>query len=304
MEMALSEIRSDIEAIRDNISLYEETNFISRAEASDYIYFHIIDRIDLLLQEINPPGELLVLKQQAHGLKYHFEKINTDLFLCLREGIQSGVFIGKALRNEIDKYLINDTSTETVYEEIGYDNLDLLINGIFPVLDIPVETKEREPEMVFYQKTPARIIFELAEKGHFMETDVFYDLGSGLGQVSILVNLLTGIKSKGVEFEPEFCNYARVCASELNSKNVEFINADARLMSYSDGTIFFMYTPFVGKILQEVLNIIEADSKKRTIRLFTYGPCTIQVAQQSWLIPIDQNVNDVYKLSEFRSFKL
>ena len=63
--------------------------------------------------------------------------------------------------------------------------------------------------MIYYQKTPARIIFELIKRADFQPGDVFYDLGSGFGQVTMLVNLLTSVVSKGVEFEPAYCKYAK-----------------------------------------------------------------------------------------------
>jgi precorrin-6B methylase 2 len=171
----------------------------------------------------------------------------------------------------------------------------LLIEGT------PVETKERQPEMVFYQPTPARIVLELVEKASLKKEDVFYDMGSGLGQVSMLVNLLSGVRAKGVEFEPAYCDYARRCAKELNLSRVEFINADAREMDYSDGTVFFMYTPFEGKLLQEVLEKLKGESQRRKIRVCTYGPCTLQVSRQSWLKRVDQNGNSVHQLAVFKS---
>jgi SAM-dependent methyltransferase len=155
--------------------------------------------------------------------------------------------------------------------------------------------------MVSYQQTPARIIFELVEKAHLTGEDVFYDLGSGLGQVPTLVHLLTGATAKGIEFEPAYCNYARVCAVGLNLSGVEFINADARTADYSEGTVFFMYTPFEGSILQEVLEKLRGESGRRRIRLFTYGPCTPQVSRQRWLKWVDQNGAHLFKLGVFTS---
>ena len=299
--MALSEIQSEIDAIEDNNSLSKEINFISRSETIDRIDFHIIDRIDQLQTEINPPEQLFALKRRAYSLKRRLEEIDADLFLRIRTNIQSGIYSGTSFKGEIDKYLAN-SPVRLKNGEIGFDNLDLLVNGIFPIQQTPLETKEREAEMVFYQKTPARIIFELAEKTHFTKEDVFYDLGSGLGQVCILVNLLSGVKSTGIEFEPEFCKYANISAKELNLKNIKFINSDARSADYSDGTVFFMYTPFTGQILQEVLEILRHESLKRKITLFTYGPCTIEVANQNWLISASQgNKDDIYRLYEFRS---
>ena len=299
--MLLEEIQSDIIEIENNASIYNESNFADRTDAIDILDFHIIDRINQLLIESSPSAELLALKEQALRLKSILEVINLTLFQNIRSDIQSGTLRGLALKSKIYEYFVDSPSTELEYSDYEYDNLDFLINGIFHIQDIPEETIVRDPEMVYYQKTPARIIFELADKAGFEECDVFYDIGSGLGQPTIIVNLLTGVKSKGVEFEPTFCNYANKCASELKTKNIEFIHSDARLLDYSDGTVFFLYTPFTGKILADVLSILHQRSKKGTIRLFTYGPCTFEVNKQNWLNPMNTKNEDMYMLHEFRS---
>jgi hypothetical protein len=299
--MVLSKIQSDIESIENLKTLYEEQTFDDRADAIDFIDFHVIDRIDQLLTEINPDEELLILRHQANNLKLRLENVNIHLFKRLRQSISSGICTGKAFKNEIDKYITDDPDEQSLSPEIGYDNLDMFINGIFPINNAPVETMEREPEMVYYQKTPSRIIFELVKKAHFTKNDVFYDLGSGLGHVCMLVNLLSEIRSIGIEFEPEFYNYSKYCAAELNLKNVEFINSDVRSADFSDGTVFFMYTPFTGSILETVLDKLRELSRKRIIRIFTYGPCTIEIAKQTWLISTNDNDNEIYRLKEFRS---
>jgi len=129
----------------------------------------------------------------------------------------------------------------------------------------------------------------------------FFDLGSGLGQVAILVNLLAGITVKGIEFEPAFCDYASDCAADLNLSNVTFINVDARKADYSEGTIFFMYTPFKGEILEDVLELLRKESLRRKIKIITYGPCTAQVAVQSWLDLVGPKNPHLYKLAVFTS---
>jgi SAM-dependent methyltransferase len=157
--------------------------------------------------------------------------------------------------------------------------------------------------MVFYQPTPARIIFELVERAEFQKDGTFYDLGSGLGQVVILVNLLSGATAKGVEFDPAYCDYARRCAQELNLSKVDFVNADAREADYADGTAFFLYTPFEGKMLQEVLERLKGEAQRRRIQVYTYGPCTVQVSRQDWLKRVDQKAHHINELAVFRSVR-
>ena len=186
-------------------------------------------------------------------------------------------------------------------DEPGYDSLDALLAGLLLVSDAPEPARELEPEMVSYQPTPARIILELVERMAFTQQDVFYDIGSGLGHVCILVHLLGGVRARGVEHDPAYCDYARRCAGGLNVSDVEFLNVDARVADYSEGTVFFMYTPFEGRMLQQVLGRLGAASRTKRVRLCTYGPCTLVVSRQGWLQPEGQNDDQIYRLAVFTS---
>jgi predicted RNA methylase len=294
------EIQSDIDAIEKNSSLYDEKNFDMRMEVIDFIEFPVIGRIEGLLQKDVEPAQLLLLKYRAEKIKSELEEIDISLFKRLRTNIRQGGYAGKKFKDLVNEY-IDFNSDNNGHQELGYDNLDIFINGLSHFQAMPGQTKDLEPEMVFYQKTPARIVFELVARSHFTKEDVFFDLGSGLGQVAMLVNLLSGITVKGIEFEPVFCDYARDCAKELNLSNVEFINVDARKADYSEGTVFFMFTPFGGEMLQEVLEILRKESLQRKIRIITYGPCTAQVALQGWLDFADPKDDSIYRLGFFTS---
>jgi len=300
LERAIHEIQSEIKIIESNEALYEEANFKGRAEAIDDIESDILERIERLLLAGGQAKDLAALKQYAEMVKNQCEEIDENLFRKLRVGIRSGHCTGAELKRQVVEYT-GYAPTDGEQDEVGYDSLDTFVNGLLPIGCAPRETKEREPEMVFYQPTPVRVVFELIEKANFQREDVFYDVGSGLGQVSILVRLLGGVRAKGVEFEPAYCDYARRCAKELNLSQVEFLCVDARDADYSDGTIFFMYTPFEGRLLQDVLDKLKAESRKREIRVGTYGPCTLSVSRQSWLRRVDQNGDSVYRLGMFRN---
>jgi hypothetical protein len=184
--------------------------------------------------------------------------------------------------------LARQTATNIDEENIGYDELDILLNGLMEVPIVPGEPEERDPDMVFYQPTPARIILKLIERLDMSADDVFYDLGSGLGHVPIAVNLLTGITTRGIEIEESYFRYSTECLKKLCLTDVDFMNVDAREASYDDGTIFYMYTPFQGEILRQILSKLESQSQRRQIKLCTYGPCTALISKQSWLQPIYQ----------------
>jgi predicted RNA methylase len=271
--MAFFEIQSDIEEIAENALLYEAESFDMRVEAIDFIEFHIISQIESLLKNAARTSQLFKLKNRAEKVKSELEAIDAMLFQKVREDIFAGRYKGTAFKNLVKEYVAFNLNDNKYMEEPGYNNLDMFINGLLSFQSIPEPVKDLEPEMVFYQKTPSRMVFELAEKVPFGENDVFFDLGSGLGQVAILVNFLTGITAIGIEFEPAFCNYARDSATALNLSNVTFMNADARDVDYSEGTVFFMYTPFKGEILQEVLAILQKEAMARKIKMITYAGC-------------------------------
>jgi hypothetical protein len=295
------EIQSYIEAIEKDPLPYEEENFDTRIGIIDFIEFQVIGQIEELLLKTAQPDQLILLKYRAEKVITELEEIDFNLFKKLHAKIRTGEYTGKEFKKLVNEYIDFDLDDNEHQEEPGYDNLDVFINGLSPFQTMPEQTKDLEPEMVYYQKTPARIVFEIVEKAHFTKEDVFFDLGSGLGQVAILVNLLAGITVKGVEFEPAFCNYARDCVAELNLPNVTFINVDARKADYSEGTVFFMFTPFKGEIMEGVLAILRNESLRRKIKIITYGPCTVQVALQSWLHSAPSEDDNIYKLSAFTS---
>ncbi len=299
-EEPFSKIQADIRAFERDAVFYEEHNFDKRLDAIDFLEFHIVSHIESLIEKTSRPDKLILLKQRAENIKVELEAINNNLFKKLREDIRSNGCTREQFKNLVGKYLDKNTYGGD-HEEAGYDNLDIFINGLLSPLAIPEQTTALEPEMVFYQKTPARIIFELAENAFITEDDVFFDLGSGLGQAAILVNLLVGAKALGVEFEPAFCNYASDCATQLNLPNVSFINADARQADYGEGTVFFMYTPFKGEILQDVLALLRSQSLTRKIKIITYGPCTALVASQACLDITASNDDNIYKPAVFTS---
>ena len=284
--MIFPEVEAHIESIKNNPSLYDEKSFDARADVIDFLEFYILDQ-----------DRLTELHHQAQKVKSQLEEIDNKLFQRLQREIKQKKH-SKACEELIKGY-VNFESNR--HEDEGYDNLDIFVNRLLSFQDMPEQSKFPEPEMVFYQKTPARIIFELVQKAGFTKDDVFFDIGSGLGQVAMLVNLLTGIRTVGVEFDPAFCKYSEECAITLGLQDVAFFNVDAREADYSEGTVFFMYTPFSGKMLQGVSDLLRKESLKRQVRIITYGPCTAEVARQDWLHYTSEAEPGVNRLTFFIS---
>ncbi|MEO7174543.1 MAG: hypothetical protein ABI002_02055 [Saprospiraceae bacterium] len=293
----ISEIQSDIEKIEADTSIYEHANFNARANAIDFIDFHILDRIDEIT--LHKEDELLELRKYAQSIKDKLEHIDEEMFQQLEQQIKISKDKGLAFRSIIDKYVDSFQYVEEPLDTTGYDNLDILINGLISNKSLSQPKRELEPEMVFYQKTPARVVLELSKK--VKRDDVFFDIGSGLGQVVILVHLMSSATAVGIEFEPSYCSYAKDLAIQYDLSSIEFLNEDARMADYSTGTIFFLYTPFIGQMMQDVLALLQKVSRKKIIRIFTYGPCSATIAEQNWLNCISGNPYKINKLYEFIS---
>ena len=165
----------------------------------------------------------------------------------------------------------------------SYDYLDDLISGVLQFRRPSVEVVHLPAEMVSYQPTPARHVFDLINRIALTERDLFIDLGSGLGHVPLLVSICTGARCIGIELEAAYVDCARDSAQALNLNNVTFIQRDVRQSDLSDGTVFYLYTPFTGTILQAVLNSLRREALSREIRICTFGPCTRIVAEEPWL---------------------
>lgn len=174
----------------------------------------------------------------------------------------------------------------------SYDHLDVLADGIlsFDAPDTP--SVELPAEMVQYQPTPARHILDLVRRGGLTAEDVLVDLGSGLGHVPLLAAICTDTRCIGIELEPAYVACARRAARALDVDNVRFDVGDARTSDFSIGTMFYLYTPFRGTVMRDVLDALRAQASRRAIRICTYGPCTPIVATEPWLGRIDASAPD------------
>jgi len=158
----------------------------------------------------------------------------------------------------------------------GYDYLDELIVGVLRFEETGAAIVQPTTEMVFYQSTPARHIFDLIDRTALNEHDVLVDLGSGLGHVPLLASICTRARSIGVELEPVYVDCARQSAETLNLKNVTFIQQDARAAKLTDGTVFYMYTPFTGNMLRAVLDSLQREGTAATFESARLAPARLR----------------------------
>ena len=254
-------------------SLFEAGHFQLRLD--------VLDRLDAAISFAGPDsldGELVL---RAQKLAARLEAANATLYRSLRAEIQRGEC--PALFSDFLAQFRVEVAEGKWPRGNGYDFLDELIAGVFAFEEPDEDHVAARAENVFYQPTPMRHLFALMARNAISSDDVFVDLGSGLGHVTMLVSICTGARSRGIELEPAFVAAARECAQRLGLKRVSFAEQDARDADFSSGAVFYLYTPFSGSILAAVLDSLRREALQRPIKVCAFGPCVEIVAREKWL---------------------
>lgn len=233
----------------------------------------VLDRLDALM-----PGEG-ASACRAEAIRQRLEAANAVQFRAIRAAIRRGEgrdALRRWQREGDDACRAGD----------GYDWQDELVGGVLPFGE-PGEAAALAPEMVFYQPTPARHVFDLLDRLALDAGDVLVDLGSGLGHVPLLTAICTGARGIGVEIEPVYVEGARACARSLRLAEARFVQGDARGADFTTGSVFYLYTPFIGTILRSVLDTLRREAERRAFRVCSFGPCTVVLAAEPWLVGDD-----------------
>jgi len=203
--------------------------------------------------------------------------------------IPSGFSIKVFARVSGARFLAVTPDGRTLVSNPGTGIITLLTpNGTgLPLSSTFVSGLAKPQDMVFYQPTPARHVVALIDQLALGPGDTLVDLGSGLGHVPMLVNILTGASTLGIELQASLAERARETSKALGLQGVSFVHGDARVADLSAGTVFYLYTPFKGAVMDEALARLAGEARDRPLRIATFGPCTSRVAAEPWLVSRD-----------------
>lgn len=245
-----------------------------------------LDRLEVWVPDGQPPTGLsgspleADLYRRTLATRARLEAINRECYEAIRREIQQGTGGDSLLawaRQSADEGGTSLTGDD------GYDWLDTLVGEVLQFDLSDTDLGELAADMVPYQPTPARHIFDLLGRLALTELDVLVDIGSGLGQVPLLTSICSCGSSIGIELQAAYVECARRSAAGLSLSDVTFVQQDARAADLSAGTVFYLYTPFSGAIMRSVLDSLRVEARGRAIRVCTYGACTLTVAEEPWL---------------------
>lgn len=265
---AVTPLHALIEALEHDAGLRQPQSLRQRLDA--------LDRLELLASTgtgaVQPElGQRLVRVQED------FDALNAALYAQLRQDIRRGILPALLAR------CIADAAREDVTGD-GYDWRDELLDGVLQLSPPGIAINALPPDMVAYQPTPARHILALLARTRLSADDVLLDFGSGLGHVPLLTSICTDAAAIGIEREPAYVACARASAHALQRSNVQFHCQDARAADLARATLLYLYTPFVGAVLRDMLEILRRHSVGRSIRIAALGPCVAMLAAQDWLL--------------------
>lgn len=292
--MVLQSIISEFEQYEQSHELFEETNFNIRDKTLETI--KIIRGSSQFSDEVAKAS----LIQRTEKLESLIHSYNRSIYLKYLSLLQDR----KIKNNEIREVLNRFTSYKAkslFTNHYASDDLDYLVDGIFNYNLDNIRLPKRSMEYHHLEVTPAKVILDLIDQLEITKDDVFYDFGSGLGHVVILVHILAGAKCVGIEIESTYCELANKSISSLNLSDVTIQNADVLEVDYESGNIFFFYSPFSGKLLDDVLSKLQLLARDKQIIVCTFGPVTMDMVKVDWLTPRHEQMIHPFRLAVFNS---
>ena len=238
--------------------------------------------------------------RRVRAMQSDLEQRNQTLFRELRAGVRKGEISPKQLRTLFERNC-RYRPGNGVWMHWAAEAADALAAGLFRSDCPPEQWSSSEEEMIHYESTPVSALLELVDRVPLTCADRFVDIGSGLGQVVMLVHLLTGVEAIGLEVMQAFVERARGEAARLCIDTVAFSQGDARSADLCAGTVYFLFSPFRGRMLQTVLGRLRDEASTRRLTICSFGPCTKQIAEEGWLTMQEEGMNHDFRLAIFCS---
>jgi hypothetical protein len=291
----LAQLEQDLGALEQDQSLNDDDNLTGRFLALKRLDF-VVDAYRLRASE-QPASEQL---QRVRALQADLLRRDQALFERVRAGITAGAVTRRQLRTLFEDSGIYRPGDKACLHWRG-EAADALAAGLFRSDLPPQRWNGGDSEMIHYEPAPVGALLELVDRVPLTSADRFVDVGSGLGQVVLLVHLLTGVEAVGLEVMPAYVEQAKREAAALCINGVTFKHGDARNANLCSGTIYFLFSPFRGQMLQTVLKRLRDEAMARQLTICSIGPCTIPIAAENWLTIEEPDMNHDFRLAVFHS---
>jgi SAM-dependent methyltransferase len=151
--------------------------------------------------------------------------------------------------------------------DVPPDQRDAWLDLSLGLDELPDDGPELPKGCVPYLPCSVADLLRVVDHAPIRASDVFVDIGSGVGRAAAFIHLLTGASAIGLEIQPQLVVSARALAARLLISRIPSVQGDAAQLAgfIAIGTVFFLYCPFSGERLAKLLAELEAIARTRTI---------------------------------------
>jgi SAM-dependent methyltransferase len=158
------------------------------------------------------------------------------------------------------------------------DIRDHLVEEILGIAYPPLDRAPAEREVNRDFTSSLQEILFVIEHSRLGPDSSFVDLGAGLGKVVLLVALLTGAHSWGLELDSQLVAGARSAARSLGLERAQFLQADIRDAPLPPADAYYLFIPFLGSAA--VAERLAPIAAQRRLVLFSQA---LDLAAVPWL---------------------
>jgi SAM-dependent methyltransferase len=173
------------------------------------------------------------------------------------------------LRSRVEEGRHDPQSFRAALLSVAPSERDAWIDRLLGLRELPEDGPDLPRGGVPYMPCAVDALLRMVEEAEVISSDVFVDVGSGLGRATSFVHLFTGADAIGIEIQSALASSARELAARLSLSRVSSIEGDAAAMTevLARGSVFFFYCPFGGDRLARVLRDLEAVAHTKAIRI-------------------------------------
>ncbi|HEX2670380.1 MAG TPA: class I SAM-dependent methyltransferase [Polyangiaceae bacterium] len=180
--------------------------------------------------------------------------------------------------------------------KVAAPDRDRWLDLLWDIDEVPFDEPDLPRGCVPYLPCPVASVSSALEQAEVTCSDVFVDVGAGLGRAALLAHLKTGADCIGLEIQPTLARMAQERAERARLSRMRFVQGDAveNLRFITTGTVFFLYCPFTGERLRRSLDSLEDVARARPIRICCVDMPPLEVPWLARTPPTSPSV-DVYR---------
>ena len=195
----------------------------------------------------------------------------------------------------VERLLEDPAAFRSALTRIPPHRRDAWLDEVFGLGAIPDDGPALPRGCVPYLPCSVDVLLRLVDEARIQPSDVFVDVGSGVGRAAVLVHCLTGAAAIGIEIQPALIGASRDLTSRLGCLRFFPVEGDAVQLTgfMTIGSIFFFYCPFSGDRLVKVVDDLESIARTREICVCS---ADLPLPERPWLTLVSSTQGlDVYR---------